>query len=165
MNATRLRSGQLAAAVGVNIETLRYYERRGLLREPQRSLGRHRLYPPEAVTIMRVIKAAQRLGFTLDEVADLLASTRMGRRSDAGLHARAAAKLIEVDQKLVELTAVRDTLRAALYAGCDDLFACAESHSCPLPISADTSEISDGGTAEDCCQPPQANIDRQRLGD
>jgi MerR family mercuric resistance operon transcriptional regulator len=57
-----LRSSQVAAAAGVNVQTLRYYERRGLLSEPQRSLGGHRLYPPEAVTTLQVIKAAQRLG-------------------------------------------------------------------------------------------------------
>lgn len=143
MSEAGLRSGELAAAAGVNIETLRYYERRGLLREPQRSLGGHRLYPPETVTLMRVIKAAQRLGFTLDEVAELLAATRMGGSTEAGLHARAAAKLVEVDQKLAELTAVRDTLRAALDAGCDDLLLCAESSCCPLPF-ADGDEASGG---------------------
>lgn len=62
---TGLRSSQVAAAAGVNPQTLRYYERRGLLAEPERSLGGHRLYPAEAVTVLRVIKAAQRLGFTL----------------------------------------------------------------------------------------------------
>ena len=69
---TGLRSSQAAAAAGVNRQTLRYYERRGVLAEPPRSLGGHRLYPAEAVTVLRVIKAAQRLGFTLDEVAGLL---------------------------------------------------------------------------------------------
>ena len=64
-----LRAGQVAEAVGVNVETLRYYERRGIIAEPGRSLGGHRLYPEETVTTLRVIKAAQRLGFTLDEVA------------------------------------------------------------------------------------------------
>ena len=58
---TGLRTGELAAAAGVNIQTLRYYERRGLLAEPQRTLGGHRLYPEDAVTVLRVIKAAQRL--------------------------------------------------------------------------------------------------------
>jgi DNA-binding transcriptional MerR regulator len=135
VNETGLRSGQVAAAAGVNIETLRYYERRGLLRAPQRSLGGHRLYPPETVTMMRVIKAAQRLGFTLEEVGDLLSATRLGGRSDAGLRARAAVKLAEVDQKLAELAEVRDTLRAALEAGCDDLLACAENPCCPLPLA------------------------------
>lgn len=67
-----LRSGQVAEAAGVNIQTLRYYERRGLLAEPERSNGGHRLYGEDAVTALRVIKAAQRLGFTLEEVAELL---------------------------------------------------------------------------------------------
>lgn len=85
-----------------------------------------------------MIKAAQRLGFTLDEVADLLevSQLRASRRTDAGLQARAVVKLAEVDAKLAELTAVRDTLRAALDAGCDDLIACAESPCCPLPFTA-----------------------------
>ncbi|HUZ24899.1 MAG TPA: MerR family transcriptional regulator [Streptosporangiaceae bacterium] len=67
-----LRSGQLARAVGVNQQTLRYYERRGLLAAPHRTAGGHRLYPPETVTVLRLIKAAQRLGFSLREVADVL---------------------------------------------------------------------------------------------
>ena len=93
MSEHDLRSGQLAAAAGVNIETLRYYERRGLLAQPDRSPGGHRLYPAETVTVLRVIKAAQRLGFTLDEVADLLEvgrhRHRPARAADAGLQRRA----------------------------------------------------------------------------
>lgn len=67
-----LRTGQVAAAAGVNVQTLRYYERRGLLASPDRSLGGHRVYPEQTVTVLRVIKAAQKLGFTLEEVAELL---------------------------------------------------------------------------------------------
>ena len=90
MTASGLRSGEVAAAAGVNLQTLRYYERRGLIDEPDRSLGGHRLYRSEAVTVLRVIKAAQRLGFTLEEVADLLdAGRHHHRRVDAGLTARA----------------------------------------------------------------------------
>lgn len=59
---TGLRSGQVARAAGVNLQTLRYYERRGLLDAPDRTPGGHRVYPAEAVTVLRVIKAAQRLG-------------------------------------------------------------------------------------------------------
>jgi MerR family transcriptional regulator, mercuric resistance operon regulatory protein len=69
-----LRTGEVAAAAGVNLQTLRYYERRGLLAEPERTLGGHRVYPEQTVTVLRVIKAAQRLGFTLEEVAELLDS-------------------------------------------------------------------------------------------
>ena len=92
--STGLRSGQVAEAAGVNIQTLRYYERRGLLAEPDRTNGGHRLYSEEAVTALRVIKAAQRLGFTLEEVAELVEVGRHQHgRPVAGLQDRAAAKL------------------------------------------------------------------------
>jgi MerR family mercuric resistance operon transcriptional regulator len=134
---TVLRSGQLATAAGVNLQTLRYYERRGLLAKPDRSLGGHRLYPVEAVTTLRVIKAAQRLGFTLDEVADLLAAGRHhhGGRPDAGLRARAQEKLTEVEAKIADLRVISDALRSAIDAGCDDLIACAGEPCCPIPFA------------------------------
>jgi MerR family mercuric resistance operon transcriptional regulator len=132
-----LRSGQVAAAAGVNLQTLRYYERRGLLAEPARTLGGHRLYPQQAVTVLRVIKAAQQLGFTLDEVAELLEAGRYRHmsRPDVGLQARAADKLAEVEAKLADLQVIARTLRAALDAGCDDLVTCAGSPCCPLPFA------------------------------
>ncbi|MGK5440236.1 MerR family transcriptional regulator [Micromonospora sp. URMC 105] len=137
MNATGLRSGQLADAAGVNQQTLRYYERRGLLTAPQRSPGGHRLYPAEAVTLLRVIKTAQRLGFTLNEVAELLDTGRHhhGSHPEHGLRARAHQKLAEVERKLADLAVIRDTLRAAVSAGCDDLVACAGNACCPLPFA------------------------------
>jgi DNA-binding transcriptional MerR regulator len=133
-----LRVGQVAAAAGVNLETLRYYERRGLLARPDRSLGGHRLYRPEAITRVRVIKTAQRLGFTLAEIADLLeaGSHHHGRRQPPGLHERAAAKLAEVEQRIADLGVIRDTLRQALDAGCGDLRECANDPCCPIPFSA-----------------------------
>ena len=132
-----LRSGELAAAARVNVQTLRYYERRGLLAEPDRTLGGHRLYAPETVTVLRVIKAAQRLGFTLDDVAELVQTGRHrhGRGRMDGLQARAAAKLAEVEARLADLTVIRDTLRAATEAGCDDLMSCAAAEDCPLPFA------------------------------
>jgi MerR family transcriptional regulator, mercuric resistance operon regulatory protein len=132
-----LRSGQVARTAGVNQQTLRYYERRGLLAAPDRTPGGHRLYPAETVTVLRVIKAAQRLGFSLDEVADLLETGRHHHRSrpDAGLRQRAAAKLAEVEARIADLTAIADTLRAALDAGCDDLMDCAGQPQCPLPFA------------------------------
>ena len=141
-----LRSGQVAAAAGVNIETLRYYERRGLLAEPDRSPGGHRLYGAETVTTLRVIKAAQRLGFTLEEVAELLdvgrrshasRHRRRARDADAGLQQRARAKLVEVEERIADLHTIRDTLRAALDAGCEDL-ACASNDCCPIPFATIT---------------------------
>jgi DNA-binding transcriptional MerR regulator len=138
-----LRSGQVAAAAGVNVETLRYYERRGLLADPDRSPGGHRLYPEETVTVLRVIKAAQRLGFTLEEVADLLElgrhrHRRAGGRADAGLQQRAQAKLAEVEERIADLVTIRDNLRAAVDAGCADLMECAGTDCCPIPFSTIT---------------------------
>ncbi|MEV0354771.1 MerR family transcriptional regulator [Nocardia sp. NPDC050697] len=131
-----MRSGQLAAAAGVNVQTLRYYERRGILPEPDRSPGGHRLYPEQSVSVLRMIKAAQRLGFTLDEVAELLEATHpRGARAEAGLRERARAKLAEVDAKLTELHAVRDTLAAALAAGCTDLLTGSRAPCCPIPFT------------------------------
>jgi DNA-binding transcriptional MerR regulator len=132
-----MRSGEVAAAAGVNAQTLRYYERRGLLAEPRRSLGGHRLYPPEAVTVLRVVKGAQRLGFTLDEVADLMRAGRHrhGAAPDTGLQRRAQAKLTEIEARIADLTSIRATLVAAIDAGCDDLTACASSPKCPLPFA------------------------------
>jgi Predicted transcriptional regulators len=130
-----LRSGQVAAAAGVNLQTLRYYERRGLLAEPERTLGGHRLYPPETVTLVRIIKTAQRLGFTLDEVADLLDAAAHRHRRGQGLQARARAKLADIEQKIADLIVIRDTLREAIAAGCDDLATCAQNDRCPLPFA------------------------------
>lgn len=131
-----LRAGEVAEAAGVNRQTLRYYERRGLLAEPARSPGGHRLYPTEAVTILRVIKAAQRLGFTLDEVANLLdvSRHRHGQRPDAGLQAQARVKLAEVEQRIRDLQTIRENLAAALDAGCNDLTSCASAECCPIPF-------------------------------
>lgn len=124
-----LRSGQLAQAAGVNPQTLRYYERRGLLAEPDRTLGGHRQYPAEAVTLLRAIKAAQRLGFSLDEVADLLG------HHHGDLRDQAKVKLAEVEARITDLQAIADTLRNAIQAGCDDLVVCATMPHCPLPLS------------------------------
>jgi DNA-binding transcriptional MerR regulator len=128
--------GEIAAAAGVNIETLRYYERRGLLAHPDRSLGGHRLYPAETVARLRVIKVAQHLGFTLAEVSELLEAGHHhhGAAARGGLHERAVGKLAEVEQKITDLIVIRDTLREAVNAGCDDLATCVTNEGCPLPF-------------------------------
>jgi DNA-binding transcriptional MerR regulator len=65
-----VRIGELAEQAGVNVETLRYYERRGLLPEPVRSPGGHREYGEDAVRFVRAVKEAQTLGFTLAEIEE-----------------------------------------------------------------------------------------------
>jgi DNA-binding transcriptional MerR regulator len=141
-----LRAGEIALAAGVGRQTLRYYERRGLIADPVRSPGGHRLYPADTVTTLRVIKAAQRLGFTLDEVADLvdLGRHRHGRSAPPGLQARAIEKLAEIEARIADLQTIRATLREAVDAGCDDLAACATTDGCPIPFG----EIASHGRAE-----------------
>lgn len=128
-----LRAGEVAEAAGVNRETLRYYERRGLLPPPDRSPGGHRLYDEQSVVTLRVIKAAQRLGFTLSEVADLIEVGRRRGRS-SGLQTRAVDKLAEVEARLADLSLIKANLEAAIAAGCDDLHECAGTDCCPIPF-------------------------------
>ncbi|OJF10347.1 MerR family transcriptional regulator [Couchioplanes caeruleus] len=134
----RLRTGEVAERAGVNIQTLRYYERRGLIAEPARSPGGHRTYPADTVTLLSVIKAAQRLGFTLDEVAELLDTGRRGHPTP-DLKARAEAKIAEVDRKIADLSTIRGALARVVAAGCDSLTACT-CDDCPLPFA----ELADG---------------------
>ncbi len=138
-----LRINDVAQAVGVNRETLRYYERRGLIERPERSPGGHRLYDERTVQTLRIIKAAQRLGFTLGEVADLI---EVGRRRgrDSGLQARAREKLVAGEARISDLAAIRDNLRAAIDAGCDDLHQCATSDCCPVPFAEIATRAPDG---------------------
>jgi DNA-binding transcriptional MerR regulator len=121
-----LRVGEVAARAGVNVETLRYYERRGLLAEPARTLGGHRSYDEHTVTVIRVVKAAQALGFTLDEVAEMLAR-RAGAATDT-LAERAQAKLAGVHARIAELRDMAESLQAAIDEHCVDLISCAQTN-------------------------------------
>lgn len=132
--SSTLRSGQLAEAAGVNVQTLRYYERRGLLPEPRRSLGGHREYGQDAVTVLRAIRGLARLGFTLTEIAELIeVGSHRGPRP--GLRAAATAKLAEVEAKIDHLTQVRATLTAVVEAECSDLAECSCDPACPIPFT------------------------------
>lgn len=128
-----LRSGQVAERAGVNVETLRYYERRGLIDAPLRSLGGHRAYSEDTVALLRVIKSAQRLGFTLDEVAELLDTARRGHPTP-GLRSRALEKIAEIEQKQADLAAIRASLQQVVDARCDSLTGCSCAD-CPIPYA------------------------------
>ena len=95
-----------------------------------------RSIPTRPSPCSRVIKTAQRLGFSLNEVAELLESGRHhhGPRDD-GLQAKAKAKIAEIDQKITDLGVIRESLVRAIDAGCDDLVTCAGSSCCPLPFT------------------------------
>lgn len=105
-----LRSGQLAATANVNVETLRYYERRGLLPEPPRRESGYRVYPVESVPRLRFIKGAQELGFTLEEIQELLALRVTEEVSKTEVRNRAQDKVAQIDTKINALQQMRDAL-------------------------------------------------------
>jgi DNA-binding transcriptional MerR regulator len=105
-----MRSSQVAAAAGVNVQTLRYYERRGLLPEPERLESGYRAWDIEAVQVVRFVKRAQQLGFTLEEIETLLELASGGPDACDAARQLAGEKIAELDQKLVALSAMRASL-------------------------------------------------------
>ena len=113
MKQETIRIGQVAERAGVNVQTLRYYERRGLLAKPRRLPSGYRTYSPEAVRVVRFIKNAQELGFTLHEIQELIRLREARPRSRAKVRAMALVKIEDVDEKTRRLWAIRDTSRHA----------------------------------------------------
>ncbi len=112
MTRDTLQTGEVATAAGVNVQTLRYYERRGLLAEPERTAAGYRRYEPEAVHIVRFIKGAQELGFSLDEIEQLLRLRDDRVSSCEEVQALAEAKIETIAEKIRQLSALRDALHA-----------------------------------------------------
>ncbi|MGH9106150.1 MAG: MerR family transcriptional regulator [Acidimicrobiales bacterium] len=113
-----MRTSQVAAEAGVNVQTLRYYERRGLLPEPDRSGSGYRAYGEDAVRTVRFVKGAQQLGFSLEEVETLLHLASGGPENCDAAKVMAAEKLGQLDAKIATLSAMRDSLRQ-LVATCE----------------------------------------------
>lgn len=125
MNAP-LRIGSLAKAADVNVETIRYYQRRGLVGEPSKPLGGHRRYSRSAEKRVRFIKRAQQLGFTLEEIKDLLLLDDGQSCREARLLAERKLELIEA--RIADLARMRRSLRGLIAQ-------CAEGkrpRSCPI---------------------------------
>jgi len=120
MERMALRMGEVAARAGVHRETLRYYERRGLIPPPPRRMSGYRAYPAETVTRVRLIKWAQGLGFTLREIAEL---SRIPRDHVRGrtphVRSRAVAKIDEIDKKILRLLSVKRELVAIARCRCN----------------------------------------------
>lgn len=124
MTDTTLTIGQVAAAAGVNVSAIRYYERNGLVPEPERVSGQRR-YTDETVRRLGIIDTAKRAGFSLDEVRLLLDSVDEGAPAHRQLHALAERKLPEVEALVARAQAMRRWLLAATACGCDALDSCA----------------------------------------
>jgi DNA-binding transcriptional MerR regulator len=111
---TYLRAGELARAVGVSADTLHHYERKGVLARPRRSPNGYREYPLEALDRVRLVRRAIAIGFTLDELARILRARDRGVAPCREVRALASAKLAAVEERLRELVAVREELRAVM---------------------------------------------------
>ncbi|MEJ1095624.1 MULTISPECIES: MerR family transcriptional regulator [unclassified Pseudoxanthomonas] len=108
--------GQLARQAGVAIDTIRYYERQHLLPSPPRSPSGYRRYQAEDATRLNFIRRAKALGFTLDEIRELLSLTASANTDMAAMKTAATAKLEVVEQRLAELARMRDALRTLVDA-------------------------------------------------
>jgi Hg(II)-responsive transcriptional regulator len=122
-----LTIGQVAKRAGVGIDTVRFYERRGLIDEPPRRPSGYRQYPADTVPLIRFIKRAQDLGFSLKEIEELSSLRDGGGKRRNEVRALAEAKMRDIDQKLARLQA----MRSALY-GLLDACACGKRPRCPI---------------------------------
>jgi len=107
---TGLKVGEVAEQAGVNLQTIHYYERRGLLPRPPRTESNYRAYPAEAVLRVRFIRRAQELGFTLKEIKELLSLRAAPRTRGADVRERAETKVRDIDDKVRTLHAMRKAL-------------------------------------------------------
>ena len=113
-----LTIGKVAKASGVGIETVRFYEREGLLEQPARKLSGYRQYDAEAIARLRFIKQAQRLGFTLREIKELLALKLDPNSTRKQVKDRAVAKIADIEQRIADLKRMKKAL-APLIQACD----------------------------------------------
>lgn len=109
-----IKAGELAKAAGVSTDTLRHYERKGVLQRPRRAANGYRQYPPEALDRVLLVRRALAFGFTLDELARVLSVRDRGEAPCGEVRALAAAKLAEVEERLSQLTELRGELRDTL---------------------------------------------------
>jgi DNA-binding transcriptional MerR regulator len=108
--------GRLAEEAGVTVETVRFYERRGLLQQPKTPASGWRVYEPSAVWIIHYVKLGRQLGFTLSELKKLLANVSAGKQFCAAVQRAYQEKIRLLEQKIDEMRAIRKDLKKALAA-------------------------------------------------
>ena len=133
----RFTIGEVAKQAHVRIETLRYYERTGLVARPPRSASNYRLYPQETVRRVRFIKRAQELGFSLKEIAELLALQATPETPCADIRTRALDKITAIEEKIEVLNAIKYAL-AKLVDACSGQ---GEITDCPILAALDPDGI------------------------
>ncbi|MCH9736779.1 MAG: MerR family transcriptional regulator [Actinomycetia bacterium] len=135
-----MRTSEVAAQAQVNTQTLRYYERRGLLPKPERTQSGYRVYTPSAVRVVRFVKRAQQLGFTLDDIEDLLQLAEGGPESCQEARTMARQRISDLQLRINELAVMRDAL-ARLIDTCDQP---RTERDCPILHDIETATTSAG---------------------
>ena len=125
--------GRLAQEAGINLETLRFYEQKGLLPKPPRSSSGYRLFPSDTVQRLRFIKRAQQLGFSLTEIRELLALRVTPRTTTTEIRKFAEAKIADIEEKIKSL----DSMRKSLLKLARSCSGCAPLSECPILESLD----------------------------
>ena len=128
-----LRTSEVAAQAAVNVETIRFYERRGLLPKPPRTASGYRTFSPEMVPRIRFIKRAQDLGFSLKEIKELLSLRANPNTTCSDVRRRAEEKLLDIERRIRDLRRMGKTL-ARLAANCPGR---GDTASCPILESLD----------------------------
>lgn len=137
MRVAALTIGKVAREAGLPIDTLRYYEREGLLEKPARSAAGYRHYRPDAVARLRFIQQAKDLGFSLHEIKELLSLRVTPGKSCAEVKARAQVKIADVEQRIAALKRMQRAL-AKLAAACSGRGPTSE---CPILEAMETREV------------------------
>ncbi|MBX9878534.1 MAG: heavy metal-responsive transcriptional regulator [Candidatus Obscuribacterales bacterium] len=107
-----LRIGEASARAGVNIQTLRYYERRGLIKAPERGSSGYREYTPETVQLVKLIKRAQKFGFSLNEIKHLLDLCENNKANCGKLHDAISSKIADTNEQLAALNGIQQSLKS-----------------------------------------------------
>lgn len=131
--------GEVARRAGVGVETLRFYERSGLLSRPARTEGGYRLYDAEALKTLEFIKRAQALGFTLEEIKRIIDESRAGQRPCAEVRETVRRRLAELDEQMAQIRRYRNALATTLRQWDEKGFA--DGDFCGLIESADLSAL------------------------
>src|SRR6478672_6102481 len=119
-----MKVGEVARRAGVNVETLRYYERRGRLPLPEREPSGHRSYDEDTVRLLRAIKEAQAVGFALTEIGEYFRAARRSGSPSETLRVRMASKIDEIDARIAGLRRMREELARVVGCACDSLDHC-----------------------------------------
>ena len=133
-----LTIGEVAKQAGINLQTVRYYERRGLLAAASRTEAGYRIFSSESVRRIRFIKRAQELGFSLKEIKDLLSLRIDAHTTQADIRKRTRTKIADVEQKILHLQAIH----ASLLRLAEDCSGCGSLKECPILESLDGKEFS-----------------------